>query len=261
MNRRLLTRPTLEPHCRLSNLIRQLSNIHIVSYAKQHQQTKETPLESQIFEAIQGGDQEAVQRIVDADPRSIGTRNPEGLSPLIVAAYWGQPEIAEYLRGKTGELDFWEAVVLGDNPRVKELIDHDQVLVEAFAPDGFTALHLAVFFGQPETARLLIEAGAKVHARTTNALDNQPLHAAVASSNAPTRLACTRLLLEAGAAVNERQSGGFTPLMSASQNGDTELLTLLLAHGADPSVRDDQGRSAADIARAAGHAEIAAELG
>lgn len=217
-------------------------------------------MESRIFEAVQGGDLSEVQKIVDADPQTINLRNAEGLSPLIVAAYWGQTDILGFLRQQTGELNFWEAVVLGDQARVQAFIDQDPELVSAYSPDGFTALHLAVFFGQPETARLLLQAGANVLARTTNALDNHPLHAAVAGSNVETRLASAELLLNAGAAVNERQSGGFTALMAAAQNADTDLLRLLLAHGADPSIRDDQGRTAADIAVSAGHTEVAAQL-
>ncbi len=217
-------------------------------------------MESRIFEAVQGGDLSEVQKIVDADPQTINLRNAEGLSPLIVAAYWGQTDILGFLRQQTGELNFWEAVVLGDQARVQAFIDQDPELVSAYSPDGFTALHLAVFFGQPETARLLLQAGANVLARTTNALDNHPLHAAVAGSNVETRLASAELLLNAGAAVNGRQSGGFTALMAAAQNADTDLLRLLLAHGADPSIRDDQGRTAADIAVSAGHTEVAAQL-
>jgi ankyrin repeat protein len=217
-------------------------------------------VENQIFEAVQGGDLSEVQRIIDVDQDSINARNTEGLTPLIVAAYWGQPEILEYLRQRVADLDHWEAVILGDNSRVKEWIEDDNGLVTAFSPDGFTGLHLAVFFGWPDIANVLIDAGANVLARTSNALDNQPLHAAVAGTKAAARLASAELLLNAGAAVNERQSGGFTPLMAAAQNADADLLQLLLAHGADPSLKDDQGRSAADHARTAGHTEIAALL-
>jgi uncharacterized protein len=113
----------------------------------------------------------------------------------------------------------------------------------------------------PETARSLIEAGANVSARTTNALDNQPLHAAAAGNRTDARLASVQLLLDAGAPVNERQSGGFTPVMSAAQNGDAPVLELLLARGADPTLGDDEGRSAADHARAAGHEDLVVRLG
>ncbi|MFN2487853.1 MAG: ankyrin repeat domain-containing protein [Acidimicrobiia bacterium] len=57
-------------------------------------------------------------------------------------------------------------------------------------------------------------------------------------------------MIEAGAPANERQEGGFTPLMAAAQNGDERLADFLLSHNADPSVKDDQGRSSADVAAA-----------
>lgn len=212
---------------------------------------------SDIFEAIQSGDLSAVRQIIDTDPDVVRSKNPEGLSPLIVAAYWGQSEILDLLRQTAGDLDSWEACIVGDDERVRAILAEEPAMTSAYSPDGFTGLHLAVFFGWPDIARRLISAGSNVLARTTNALDNQPLHAAVAGSKAEARLACTEVLVNAGAAVNERQSGGFTPLMAAAQNADTEVLRLLLAHGADPSLKDDEGRSAADHALTAGHTEIA----
>jgi ankyrin repeat protein len=68
-------------------------------------------------------------------------------------------------------------------------------------------------------------------------------------------------LLAAGADPNARQLGGFVPLHAAAQNGDKALAELLLDHGADPSLETDDGRSAAAIARAAGHDELAVRLG
>lgn len=69
-----------------------------------------------------------------------------------------------------------------------------------------------------------------------------------------------RVLLEAGAPVNERQSGGFTPLMSAAQHGDDLIVDLLLGEGADTSLEDDEGLSAAAHAIKAGHPDVAAKV-
>jgi ankyrin repeat protein len=64
--------------------------------------------------------------------------------------------------------------------------------------------------------------------------------------------------------VNARQgtSGmGFTPLMEAALNGQTAMVDLLLEHGADRTMRDDKGYTAADQARGNGHAALADRLG
>ncbi len=73
--------------------------------------------------------------------------------------------------------------------------------------------------------------GANVDARSTNAMKNTPLHAAVAGRKADAMSQC---LLERGADVNARQHGGWTALQGAAQAGDREIVKLLLANGADP---------------------------
>ena len=58
-----------------------------------------------------------------------------------------------------------------------------------------------------------------------------------------------RVLLDAGADVNRQGEGGFTALHSAAQNGDEELVRLLLERGADPGLATADGkRRAADFA-------------
>jgi ankyrin repeat protein len=46
-------------------------------------------------------------------------------------------------------------------------------------------------------------------------------------------------------------------LHGAAQSGDREVVEALLAAGADPVATHDGGKRAADIAREAGHAELA----
>jgi uncharacterized protein len=58
-----------------------------------------------------------------------------------------------------------------------------------------------------------------------------------------------RLLLDGGADVNGQAEGGFTALHTAAQNGDEELVRLLLERGADRSLSTDQGRRPFDLAQ------------
>src|SRR4029077_2716935 len=101
----------------------------------------------------------------------------------------------------------------------------------AFAGDGFTALHLAAFFGKAESARLLLDAGAEVNAISDNEMRVEPLHSAAAGGH---RDVC-RVLLAAGADVDAVQRDSYAPLHAAAQLGDDELVELFLAGGAAPS--------------------------
>ena len=56
-----------------------------------------------------------------------------------------------------------------------------------------------------------------------------------------------RLLLEAGADPNVRQQGGYTPLHTAAHGEDLELIQLLLAHDADCTLADDEGKIPRDM--------------
>ena len=75
-------------------------------------------------------------------------------------------------------------------------------------------------------------------------------------------LAVLRLLLDHGAlAVAERDPAEApSALMAAAGAGQQDAVALLLEHGADPALRDPAGRTAADHATEAGHADLARRL-
>lgn len=160
------------------------------------------------------------------------------LSPLMQALYEGKPELARELAAARSDLDVFEAAAIGDLDRLRALLDEDPSLATAWSDDGFTPLHFAAFFGHPAAARLLAERGADLEARSTNeqfALHARPLHSAAAAGQ---REVC-EVLLDAGADVNAVQHGGYTALFEARQNGDDELVQLLLERGADPTAQLD----------------------
>ena len=74
-----------------------------------------------------------------------------------------------------------------------------------------------------------------------------PLHMAVALGGNPHHI---RTLGERGADINARRRGGVTPLHEAAARGTDPdpFMAMLLDLGADPTVRNDEGRTAADIA-------------
>ncbi|MEP7003423.1 MAG: ankyrin repeat domain-containing protein [Chloroflexota bacterium] len=178
-------------------------------------------------------------------------------SALLAALYRGDTDAVASLRADAPELTIFEAAAVGDVGRVRSLVDGDPALATAFAPDGFHALGLAAFFHHPEVVRFLIEAGADVRAPSQNAMRVTALHSAVADAgDSESALA----LVAAGADTNAKQRHGWTPLHAAAQTGDRWVVEALLAAGADPTLTHDGGKRAADLAREAGHAELAALL-
>ncbi len=178
------------------------------------------------------------------------------MSALLRARYRFERTIVDALLAADPDMDVFDAAALGHQDRLRHRLEEDPARASALAGDGFTALHLAAFFGKAEAARILLEAGASVDAYGQNPLANQPLHAAAAGRH----IEVCRLLLAAGADVNATQHGGYTPLHEAAQHGDAEMVELFLSAGATPGTTDDDGRTPADLAEAAGHHDVATRI-
>lgn len=207
-----------------------------------------------LFKAVFDGDTPALAAMLGADPSLARARNADTLSVLHFARFMGKPQMLETLIAAGPPLDVFEAAALDRVQRVAELFNADRTLLAARSADGFTALHLASYYGARETVGWLIENGADVNALTENFLENMPIHAAAAGRH----IEICALLLEHGADVNARQHGGFTPLHTPAQHGDRAMVELFLKHGADPSAKTDEGKTPADVASGQGNMEIAA---
>jgi ankyrin repeat protein len=207
------------------------------------------------FELLGKGDADGLRRLLEEDHGTAEARDASGVSLLMHSLYRGRRDLAELIAGRKKELDIFEAAALGKLERLKDCAG-DVAAVNSRSNDGFTALHFACFFGQPDAARLLIEKGALVDAVASNPMKLMPLHSAASARN----VEAARLLLERGAPINARQQGGWVPIHAATQNGDRAMVELMLKHGADPKLANDEGKTPAMVAREKGHAEIAALL-
>ena len=142
------------------------------------------------------------------------------------------------------ELDVFDAAAVGDVDRLRTLLDDDPELVNDVASDGFTPLHLASYFGQPKVVELLLARSANPDAIATSGSELRVLNSAAAGGHH----SIAHLLLDHGAEVDPRQTGGFTPLHEAAHKGDVVMVHLLLERGADPGATTDDGHTAADLA-------------
>jgi uncharacterized protein len=152
------------------------------------------------------------------------------MNEAMQALYAGEREKARHLLPPDDELSVFEAAAFGRLDALRRILADDPAQANALSDDGFTALHLAVFAEEEESARLLIDKGADVDALATSSIAKvRPLGTAAFVRSVP----LARLLLDAGADVNGQGEGGFTALDSARQSGDEELIRLLLERGAE----------------------------
>ncbi|HVF25836.1 MAG TPA: ankyrin repeat domain-containing protein [Anaerolineales bacterium] len=202
---------------------------------------------TEFFDAIKQGNRDEVERRVNLDPNLIHAKE-NGLSPILVAAYHQEPEIASYLADKTVAINIFEASATGKINNVTRLLARDPQLVNVYAEDGFQPLGLASYFGHLDTAEYLIKAGAPINSPSRNGLKAAPIQSAVAAGHQKV----VQMLLRLGADPNAREQGGYTPLHAATQNGDEDMIRLLLYGGADLTLRGKDSKTPLDLAMESG---------
>lgn len=134
---------------------------------------------------------------------------------------------------------------------LKSLLEHPGLDVNAINQAGETPLMLAALKGRVDWAESLLARGALVNEPGWNAL-----HYA-ASGPSPDLVSW---LLAKGAEIDALSPNGTTALMMAAGYGPLTSVERLLKAGADPTRRNQQGMSAADFARRAGHDRLAQQL-
>ena len=211
----------------------------------------------------------------------VNAEDHEGVTPLRLAArcsfptaeawadHWG---MAEFLLSKGAKPDLFVAAALDKNGMAGVLLEDDPNRLNLPNAAGETPLHWAAGAGYRQTAKALLDAGADLHARDNKG--RTPLHWAVQPGVhrrcAPTPVA--RLLIERGAVVDilaasvlgdrarmdallgidpdlvhTRDHSGATSLCLAAWHGHTDVVEVLLAHGADVSEKDQDGRTALSV--------------
>lgn len=196
-----------------------------------------------IHEAIIKGDLNAVRAILKKDKDLLELRNSDNFTPLLLASFHGQLEIARFLIEKGADIhaDDNENSTPLHNAAARGHLDIISLLIENGARinqcdgNGMTALHLAASYGHPECAKLLIEKGANVNAREING--RTPLFFNARQGNKE----IFQLLLDNGALVDVFNNFNRSPLVYALWGGRKELAHQLISMGADINKKDTDG--------------------
>ena len=172
---------------------------------------------------------EARARQMIAEGAAVNSRNRAGETPLILWVRAGNAGMVAWLIEKGAS-------------------------VNLAALDRTTPLMAAAFSGNVQTMQALLDAGAEID--TADQVFKTAMIYAAAQGHAP----AVRLLLDRGVAVNRLYYHNLTALMWAAGYGQADCVRLLLERGADRALKDDRGKTAAEIAREQGYAEVAALL-
>ncbi len=202
--------------------------------------------------AIKSGDSEALARLLQTDPDLALASDEQGVPLVMSAIYHGRRDLAETISSHQTSPDIFAAAALGKVDLLARHLAEDATRVHARTADGFTALHLAAFFGGPEAVAALLAAGADPHAVAENPMQVRPLNSAIAGGHVES----VRALLAAGVDIDAEQQQQVTPLMGAAAGGHREIVEILLAAGADKTRTSADGSTAADYARQRGHEEL-----
>ena len=207
---------------------------------------------NEFIDAVKAGDVALVESLIEADRNVLQSTDENGVSAILLALYHGKRDVARLLIDRGAELSFHDACAAGETERARQILRRDPALLNSRSADGYPPLGLAIFFGNRELAKFLIESGADVNAAADNAQRVAPVHAAAAVRDHE----ILAMLLDRGADPNARQQMDFTALHTAASRGDVEMAILLLERGADAAVRTTDGLSIADIARKYGQSEF-----
>ncbi len=173
----------------------------------------------------------------------------------------------------SSHLDILEAAANGNLTEIKTLLDNGAD-VNAADKNGVTALMLASADGYQDIVELLLARGADISVKNANGetalqltfyseikamLRNHSQPATPATLCYAARvgdLAAGANCLTRGVEVNSKEYQGMTALIEASQEGNTDIVELLLAKGADIDAKTDYGLTALIAASQAGRRDV-----
>lgn len=158
------------------------------------------------------------------------------------------------VRDENGQTPMTLALQLGSLNAFDALMASSKTNVEFRNSRDESPLMFAAIRGHLDAVTRLIRQGAHVNKTLWS-----PLHYAAAGGGEQ-QLEIARLLLAKDAYIDPRSPNDTTPLMMAAQYGSDAMVQLLLAEGADPTMKNQLGLSAADFAARVGRDTLAQQL-
>jgi ankyrin repeat protein len=197
-----------------------------------------------LMRAAEAGEPETIEALLalGADPEA---QSAGGITALHLAASYGRVEVVSRLLD--GGADPMTADRRGETALAKAVERGRTMVIDLLLERGVTPGPPAIVEAVNE-ARLDLLERFVAHGADLEAADASTAGLLFYAPFDPSSREVWRLLVRHGANVNA-QLRGRTILMSAARRGSAEFVRFLLEHGADPTLRDQRGRTALDYAQ------------
>jgi len=166
---------------------------------------------------------------------------------------------ARTISGKGGSMPkFVEAAVHGDVNRISEFLADMELNVNELDGESMSALHWACAYGEAGIVRTLLQ-DPRVDPCILNKRKGTPLHQATLCAAHDV----LRVLLadpRVKNSINAANMWGETALILAATRGDPLAATILLEQGADPTLQDNWGKTAQEVASDHGEVQTASAI-
>jgi ankyrin repeat protein len=181
---------------------------------------------AEIHKAAKQGKLDEIKQLIKKDPKLVNSVNRLGQTPLLIAAYSGHKDIAEFLIKKGADLN----------------------LADQF---GASPIHMSVLGSKIEITKLLVSKGADINKRTK--IGKVPIQLAFEIGNA----AVVDLFISRGVDINAPVNAiGRTLLHKAAALGKSNVVELLLSKGANINVKDKYDNTPYSLAVACGYKAV-----
>ena len=200
-----------------------------------------------------------IQLMIQDSPDLINSSDANGETPLQMAAQKGQLVVARYLLEHGANVDVMGNRTRDGTPLNIAAENGHKAMAELLLSRGadvngtgiFNPLYRAVSKDYPEVVGVLLANKADVNFET---YDSKNTALSIAAIKNETNL--VQLLLSHGAHVDAKNKDGHTPLFLAATDNSVDAARILLASGADINARDNNGETPLHGAAFYGHPEI-----
>jgi len=211
---------------------------------------RERPPQPSVHVAVRLGRRDAVLKHLKFGT-DINAVDKDGWAPLHTALWYGRKGLAQLLLERGAKVDAFIAAGLGRVERVRRALETDPTWLGKEGPGGTQLIHWAILGRQRELIELLLAQGVAVDQRGSSMLST-PLQLAARQGSRDV----VTILLAGGADIRALDKGGMSVMHYAAESGDAAVCKLLMARGAEADLVAGGWRTPLHVAAGEGNVAI-----